>query len=191
MDPTHTRKEGWDGVPFASMEEVGDLIQEFTDLVLAAAEQSVDSSVVGVRYPDRQYGRMPLTDFRELAAALSFDEAILHVVVQSSGAPKAVAIEFHIWSTSEIRLSVDLEVSGTNEVAVNGVFVAAKERVGKLYEHKRHAEELAAAAETEAAPSEPESRWHRVVYNPYTVAIVAAVVAGAILFGLGYLLGSN
>jgi hypothetical protein len=143
---------------------------------------------VAIRYPDRQYPRMPLADLRELAPALKLDQAGFFVVVEPGGQPRSVGIEFNAFIGGDHRPSARLDVNGQNEVAVNGVFVAAKERIDKLVERKRKAEELAAAAEAkEAEAAKPVPAWRRVVNNQWTVQIGS----GVILFGLGLLIGSR
>lgn len=180
------REETWKGQPFGSVEEVADLIEEFIELVLEAGSQGIEPLVVAIRYPGKQYPRMPLADLRELAPALKLDGADFFVVAEPGGQPKPVGIEFSAFNDDEHRPSARLGVDGQNEVAVNGVFVAAKERVDKLFERKRHAEELAAEAE-DAGAAEPEPTWRKVVNNQWTVQIGT----GVILFGLGLLIGSR
>jgi hypothetical protein len=187
MDPVHKREEKWEGIPFGSVEDLADLIEEFVDLVVKGAAEGIEPAVVAIRYPDKEYSRMFLTDLRELLPVLTLDEADFFIAVEPSGHPKSVAIECTVFGNREFRWSISLDVTGRNEVAVNGAFVAAKERIEKLYERKRHAEELAAAAETEAvAPGpEPESRWHKIAYNPYTVG----AVVGLFLLAVGFVAG--
>lgn len=187
MDPLHTREETWKGQPFGSVEEVAGLTEEFVELVLEAGSQGIEPLVVAVRYPDKQYPRMPPADLRELAPALKLDDADFFVVAEPGGQPKPVGIEFNAFNDDDHRPSARLGVDGQNEVAVNGVFVAAKERVDKLFERKRHAEALAEAEATDAGTMEPEPTWRRVVNNQWTVQIGT----GVILFGLGLLIGSR
>ncbi len=176
------------GQPFGSVEEVADLIEEFVELVFKAASQGIEPLVVAIRYPDKQYPRMPLADLRELAPALKLDGANFFVVVEPGGQPKPVGIEFNALNDDDRCPSARLGVDGQNEVAVNGVFVAAKERVDKLFERKRHAEELAAEAEAkDAGAPELEPTWRKVVNNQWTIQIGT----GVILFGLGLLIGSR
>jgi hypothetical protein len=185
MDPVHKREEKWEGIPFGSVEDLADLIEEFVDLVVKAAAEGIEPAVVAIRYPDKEYSRMFLTDLRELLPVLTLDEAEFFVAVEPGGHPKPVAIECNVFGSREFRWPVNLNVTGRNEVAVNGVFIAAKERFEKLYERKRHAEELAAAAETEAVAVEPESRWRKFAYNPYTVG----AVVGLFLLAVGFVAG--
>jgi hypothetical protein len=182
------REETWKGQPFGSVEEVAGLIEEFIELVLEAGSQGIEPQVVAIRYPGKQYPRMPLADLRELAPALKLDGADFFVAAEPGGQPKPVGIEFNAFNSDDHRPSARLGVDGQNEVAVNGVFVAAKERVDKLFERKRHAEQLAAATEAkDAGATEPEPTWRKVVNNQWTVQIGT----GVILFGLGLLIGSR
>lgn len=190
MDPLHKRAEKWEGIPFASVEEVADLVEEFMHLVATAGNQGIELSVVAVQYPDKEYSRMPLTEFRQLVPALSLDDAWFYVAIEPGGLPKPVGLELTVPNRAGLRPSVQLSVSGTNEVAVNGVDLAAKQRIEKLYERKRQAEEAAAAAKVHSEPA-PEARWRRFVYNPYTVAIVAGLVVLVVGIAIGLLIGST
>jgi hypothetical protein len=187
MEPLHMREETWKGQPFGAVEEVADLIEEFVELVFKAASQGIESLVVTIQYPDKHYPRMPLADLRELAPALQLDGADFFVVVKPAGQPRPVGIEFNCFNGAH-RPSARLGVDGQNEIAVNGVFIAAKERIDKLFERKRNAEELAAAAEAEEAEAaKPAPALRRFVNNQWTVQIGS----GVILFGLGLLIGSR
>jgi hypothetical protein len=182
MDPTHTRKEEWEGQPFGSVEEVANLLKELIDLVVGAGNAGLSPRVAGITYPDRQYERMPLAELRQLAPALSLHDAMFLLVVEPGGLPKPVAVELIIWNRGAPRVS--LEVSGQNEVAVNGVFVAIKERLGALFEKKYRAEELAAEDAKEVTPP-PEPTWRKVLNSQWTIQIVSVLIA----FGLGLLAG--
>lgn len=191
MDPLHTREERWEAQPFGSVEEVANLIEEFTELVLKAGSQGIEPGVVSIRYPDKQYPRMPLADLRELAPALGLDGANFFVVAVPSGLPKPVGIEFTVLNRDSS--SADLSVDGQDEVAVNGVFIAAKDRINKLYERKRHAEALAAETEANKASPQtaPEPTWRKVLYNPYSVQIGGGVVLLLVGLVIGLLISSH
>ena len=187
MGPMHTRKREWNGQPFASMEEVADLLKELIDLVVAAGKSGLSSEVASVRYPEKQYRAMPLAEFRQLVPALSLDDATVFLEVRPGGLPIPVQLELNVWNRRDLGPSVDLEVSGEDEVAVNGVCVAVQERVEALFEKKHHAEEFAAEEAATAEPPAPEPTWKRVLNNQWTIQIGT----GFILFGLGLLIGSR
>ena len=141
---------------------------------------------------------MPLDEFRERAPALPVEEATLNIGVFPAGFPQPVSIGFVVYSgfspTDDEPWST-LTVSGNDEIAVNGVFVAARERVEKLYEKQRRAEALAAEkAEADARRKEaeaPASLWRRVRDNPWTVSIVSSVITSTLFFLLGLYIGSQ
>jgi hypothetical protein len=191
MDPLHTRREDWEGLPFGSVEEVADLIEEFAELVFKASSRAIEPSVVGIRYADKQYPRMPLADLRELAPALKLDGGNFFVTLAPGGQPKPVGIDFIVF-THNVDPSVRLDVDGENEVAVNGVFVAAKERLDELFERKRQAEELAATEAEESGESgdTPEPTWRKILYNPYAVQIGGGVVVLVVGIVIGLLISN-
>lgn len=193
MDPLHTREERWRGQQaFGSVDEVADLIEELVELVLKAGSEGIDPQIVSIRYFDKRYMGMPLGDLRELAPALELDGADIFVRAEPGGQPEPVGIEFNVFN-SDSHPSAGLSVKGQDEVAVNGVFIAAKDRINKLYERKRYAEKLAAEAESSEAstPEGPTPTWRKVVYNPYSVQIGGGLVLLAVGLVLGLLIGSR
>lgn len=185
-EPTHTREEEWTGPSFSSMEEVADLLEVLIAMVLDAGHAGLSSEVAAIRYADKQYPRMPIRDFRDLAPALPLDGADVFLTVEPGGLPKPVAVELFVWGSD--RAGVRLDVSGQNEVAVNGVFVAVKERVEAVYERRQRAEAL--AAEEESPVEAPEPTWRKALYNPYAVQIGGGLVVLVVGIVIGLLISN-
>lgn len=185
-EPTHTREEQWRGPSFSSMEEIAGFLEELMGLVLDAGNAGLSTEVAAIRYDDKQYPRMPIREFRDLAPALSLDGARVFLTVEPGGLPKPVAVEVMIWE-EEGRPGVRLDVDGQNEVAVNGVFVATKERIESVYERRQHAEAL---AEEEATVEAPEPGWRKALYNPYAVQIGGGLVVLVVGILIGLLISN-
>jgi hypothetical protein len=186
VEPTHNRQEKWDGQPFGSVEEVVGLQEELVALVQDAAPgEGVELQMVSIDYGDKSYPLMPLGDFRDLSPALELEGATFNLNAETAGHPKPVAVIFTLNKGADEPWA-NLTVVGNNEVAINGVFAAVKERVDALYERKRHAEELAAtAAEAPTTlqvvmPMDESSRLRRFAYNPYVLIVASALVGFAL-----------
>lgn len=183
MEPTHTRKETWKGSPFTSIEEVADLLETLGVLVTEAGSRGVIPSA-RVSYDDREYVNLRPDELRELAPALTLDDATAMLTATPQETEFPVGVEVLIFGAHGSYPSVNLTVTGKNEVAVNGLLMAMKQRIGDLVDRKAQAENLAAQREQENAPP---PRWKRVLNNPWTIHIGT----GLILFALGLLIGSR
>ncbi|MBS1892285.1 MAG: hypothetical protein JST59_13395 [Actinobacteria bacterium] len=192
VEPMHKRENEWRGEqPFGSPEEFIGLTESLIDLIDKAA-RTVDAPEVemSIDYPGKSYGQISFDEFKELAPALSIEDVSAQISVEPGGWPPPARVSMAIWNRRPLRPSLSVSVTGKNEVAVNGLFVAVVDRVNGLYERKRRAEELAIEkAESEAAS--PASRWRRIAYNPYTVAIVAGLIVLFVGIVIGLIIGSN
>jgi hypothetical protein len=186
IEPMRNRQEKWNGQPFSAVEEVVELEEELVALVLAAAPgDGIELQMVSVAYDDKSYPLMPVGDFRELAPALDLEGGTFNLNAETAGHPKPVGVLFTLYGGSGAPWA-NLTVQGTNEVAVNGVFVAAKERVDALYDRMHRAQAQAAEAAQkaeEAAASDP--LWKQFLDSEWTKIIVGGIVVLIIGFVLG------
>jgi hypothetical protein len=186
-EPTHTREEKWTGPSFSSMEEIADFLEELIGMVVDAGQAGLSTEVAAIWYPDKQYPRMPIRDFRDLAPALPLDGADVFLTVEPGGLPRPVGVELIVWGGGRVRVGVGLNVKGQNEVAVNGIFVAVKERVEAVYKRRQRAE---AIASKEATVEAPEPTWRKVLYNPYAVQVGGGLVVLLVGVVIGLLISN-